>query len=131
MDRLSRYMGVNSRIRPMRGSGGQVSPNHTGSPLHSRNPVSSVRTAADSSASLPHASGHGSTGGLEGGLSRPARMKTRLLHILLAAGAVALALLAAFTMPAEAQQQTVYVRLPTGQVVAVQVDVPPGTPLDD
>jgi Transglycosylase SLT domain/Peptidase family M23 len=58
-------------------------------------------------------------------------MKTRALHILLATGAVVVAIFTALTVPAAAQQQTVYVRLPTGQVVAVQVDVPPGTPLDD
>ncbi|HEY1274989.1 MAG TPA: lytic murein transglycosylase [Thermoleophilaceae bacterium] len=58
-------------------------------------------------------------------------MKTRLLQILLAAGTVAVALLTAFTIPAAAQQQTVYVRLPTGQVVPVQVDAPPGSSLDD
>src|SRR5262245_44956022 len=131
MDRVGRYKGVNSRIRPTRDAGGQVSPDKTGSPLHSRNPVSSLRTAADSSASLPHASGHGSTRGLEGGQSRPARMKTRALHILLATGLVVVALFTALTIPASAQTQTVYVRLPTGQVVAVQVDAPPGTPLDD
>jgi transglycosylase-like protein with SLT domain/peptidase M23-like protein len=58
-------------------------------------------------------------------------MRTRLLSILLAAGALAAAVLTAFTLPASAQQQTVYIKLPTGQVVPVTVDVPPGTPLDD
>ena len=35
------------------------------------------------------------------------------------------------TIPAAAQTQTVYVQLPTGEVVPVQVDVPPGGNLGD
>jgi len=58
-------------------------------------------------------------------------MKTRLLTILLAAGALAAALMTAFTVPAAAQTQTVTVRLPSGQVVQVTVDIPPGKTLDD
>jgi Transglycosylase SLT domain len=58
-------------------------------------------------------------------------MKSRLLYILLTAGVLAAAMLAAFTIPASAEKRTVYVRLATGQVVAVTVDVPPGTPLND
>jgi hypothetical protein len=57
-------------------------------------------------------------------------MKSRLLYILLAAGVLALAMLAAFTLPASAEQRTVYVKLATGQVVAVTVEVPDGTSLD-
>jgi hypothetical protein len=54
-------------------------------------------------------------------------MKTRLLSILLAAAALAAAALTAFTFPASAQ--TVPVQLPSGEIV--QVDVPPGTSIDD
>jgi SLT domain-containing protein len=58
-------------------------------------------------------------------------MKTRLLHTLFAAAVLALALLTGFTVPASAQQQTVYVKLPSGEVVPVTVDVPPGGSLND
>jgi hypothetical protein len=58
-------------------------------------------------------------------------MKTKLLQILLAAGVLAAAAFAALTVPASAQQQTIYVQLASGQIVPVTVDVPPGTPLDD
>jgi hypothetical protein len=58
-------------------------------------------------------------------------MRTRIFQILLLASVVAVALLAALTVPAGAQQQTVYVQLANGQVVPVTVDVPPGTPLSD
>jgi hypothetical protein len=54
-------------------------------------------------------------------------MKTRLLSILLSTALLATAALAAFTFPASAQ--TVSVRLPSGEIV--QVDVPPGTSVDD
>jgi Transglycosylase SLT domain len=54
-------------------------------------------------------------------------MKTRLLSILLTTALLAAAALAAFTFPASAQ--TVSVRLPSGEIV--QVDVPPGTSVDD
>ena len=37
----------------------------------------------------------------------------------------------ALTFPASAQTQTVYVQLPSGEVVPVTVDVPPGTSIDD
>ncbi|MEA2466689.1 MAG: hypothetical protein QOJ57_815 [Thermoleophilaceae bacterium] len=39
--------------------------------------------------------------------------------------------LTALTFPAAAQTQTVYVQLPSGEVVPVTVDVPPGATLDD
>ena len=58
-------------------------------------------------------------------------MKTRLLTLLLAAGALLAAVFTAFSIPAEAQTQTVHVRLPSGEVVPVTVDVPPGASLDD
>ena len=58
-------------------------------------------------------------------------MKTRLLTILLSAGTLVMASLTAFTIPAEAKSQTVTVRLPSGEVVTVTVDVPPGESLAD
>jgi hypothetical protein len=58
-------------------------------------------------------------------------MKTRLLTILLAAGVLVVAGLTAFTFPAAAQSQTVTVQLPTGEIVEVTVDVPPGGSLAD
>jgi hypothetical protein len=58
-------------------------------------------------------------------------MKKRLLYILLTAGLVAAAALAAFTLPASAEQRTITVRLVTGEVVTITVDVPPGTPLSE
>ena len=58
-------------------------------------------------------------------------MKKRLLYILLTAGLVAAAALAAFTLPASAELRTITVRLVTGEVVTVTVDVPPGTPLSE
>jgi hypothetical protein len=59
------------------------------------------------------------------------RIKTRLLSTLLAAGLLSLALLTGFTIPAEAQTQTVTVRLPSGEIVKVTVDVPPGKTIKD
>jgi len=58
-------------------------------------------------------------------------MKRRLLYLLLCAGLAAVAALTALTMPAAAEPQTVTVRLVTGEVVTITVDVPPGTPLED
>ena len=58
-------------------------------------------------------------------------MKSRVITLLLAAGLVAVVALTAVTFPAAAQTQTVYVQLPSGEVVPVQVDVPPGSSLDD
>src|SRR3954470_20383924 len=57
-------------------------------------------------------------------------MKKRLLYILLTAGVTIAAGLAAFTLPASAEEKTVYVKLVTGQVVPVTVDVPAGTDLN-
>src|SRR4051812_27934371 len=56
-------------------------------------------------------------------------MKKRLLYILLTAGVTIAAGLAAFTLPAAAEKRTVYVKLVTGEVVPVTVDVPAGTDL--
>jgi hypothetical protein len=58
-------------------------------------------------------------------------MKSRVVTLLLAAGLLAAAAFTALTFPAAAQTQTVYVKLATGEVVPVQVDVPPGSTLDD
>ncbi len=55
-------------------------------------------------------------------------MRKRLLHILLCAGLLAAAALTAFTLPASAELRTVLVKLPSGEVVEITVDVPPGTP---
>ena len=58
-------------------------------------------------------------------------MKIRLLYTLLVAALVATAALALTGLPASAETRTIMVRLDTGQLVPVQVDVPPGTPLED
>ena len=58
-------------------------------------------------------------------------MKKRVVTLLLAAGLLVVAGLTALTFSASAQTQTVYVQLPSGEVVPVTVDVPPGATLDD
>jgi hypothetical protein len=58
-------------------------------------------------------------------------MKTRRLTVLLVAGVLAAASLTAFSTAANAQSETVTVRLPSGEVVKVTVDVPPGGSLED
>ena len=58
-------------------------------------------------------------------------MKTRRLTILLLAGVLAAAVLTAFSTAASAQSETVAVQLPSGEIVNVTVDVPPGGSLDD
>jgi Transglycosylase SLT domain len=58
-------------------------------------------------------------------------MKTRLLTIVLAICSLAAATFTALTFTAAAQTQTVPVRLPSGEIVQVTVDVPPGASLDD
>jgi hypothetical protein len=58
-------------------------------------------------------------------------MKKRVVKLLLAAGLVVAGALTALTFPASAQTQTVYVQLASGEVVPVQVDVPPNTNLGD
>jgi hypothetical protein len=57
-------------------------------------------------------------------------MRQRLLYALLAAGLVLVALVA-FTSTATAEKRSFQVRLADGSVVAVTVDVPPGTPIED
>jgi hypothetical protein len=58
-------------------------------------------------------------------------MKTRILTILLAAGSLVAAVFTGLSIPASAQTQTVPVQTPSGEIVEVQVDVPPGSTLDD
>jgi hypothetical protein len=58
-------------------------------------------------------------------------MKKRVVTLLLAAGLLAAAAFTVLTFPAAAQTQTVYVQLATGEIVPVQVDIPPDTSLDD
>jgi murein DD-endopeptidase MepM/ murein hydrolase activator NlpD len=58
-------------------------------------------------------------------------IKIRLLYTLLVAALVAVAGVAVAGLPANAVMQTIQVRLDNGQLVNVQVDVPPGTPLED
>src|SRR5215210_1332891 len=97
--------------------------------LKAQKPSSSVPTAAGGPDSLRAHAGR-PAGRPEGGLGT-ARMKTRVLTVLLAAGVLLVAGLTAFSIPAEAQSQTVTVRLPDGQVVEVTVDVPAGGSLSD
>ncbi|MBA3301704.1 MAG: hypothetical protein H0T15_07515, partial [Thermoleophilaceae bacterium] len=58
-------------------------------------------------------------------------MNKRLLIALVAAALAAVALLSALTLPAGAELRTITVRLGDGTLIQVQVDVPPGTPLED
>jgi outer membrane biosynthesis protein TonB len=58
-------------------------------------------------------------------------MKTRLLTLLLATGVVLVASLTALTIPAAAQPETVWVRLPSGEIVPIKVEIPPGSTLAD
>jgi hypothetical protein len=58
-------------------------------------------------------------------------MKTRLLTFLVAAGVVLVAALTTLTIPALGEPQQVWVRLPSGEIVQVTVDVPPGSTLED
>jgi Transglycosylase SLT domain/Peptidase family M23 len=58
-------------------------------------------------------------------------MKKRVVKLLLAAGLLVAGALTALTFPAAAQTQTVYVQLPSGEVVPVQVDLPPDTSIND
>jgi hypothetical protein len=58
-------------------------------------------------------------------------MKVRLLTILFAAGSLVAAVFTAMSIPAAAQMQTVPVQLPTGEIVEVTVDVPPGSSIED
>src|SRR5215213_599720 len=99
-----------------------------GSPLQSTKPSSSVQPGAGGENTC--ASARGRRLPPEGGSVR-ARMKTRVITLLLSAGLLVAAALTAWTFPASAQTQTVYVQLPSGEVVPVTVDVPPGTSLGD
>jgi Transglycosylase SLT domain len=58
-------------------------------------------------------------------------MKMRLLMLLLAAGSLVAAVFTGLSIPASAQTQTVPVQTPSGEIVNVQVEVPPGGTLDD
>ena len=58
-------------------------------------------------------------------------MKLRPLTVLLAASVILVGAATALSIPAAAQMQTVWVRLPTGEVIPVAVDVPPGASLND
>jgi hypothetical protein len=58
-------------------------------------------------------------------------MKKRLWHTLLCAGVALLAALTSFTVAASAQSRVLTVKLLTGEVVTVTVDVPPGTPVSE
>jgi Transglycosylase SLT domain len=58
-------------------------------------------------------------------------MKTRLLTFLVAVGVVLVAALTALTMPAFADPEKVWVRLPSGEIVQITVDVPPGSTIQD
>ncbi len=58
-------------------------------------------------------------------------MMKRVTHLLLSVALLAVAALAAFTLPASAEPRTFTVQLATGEVVTITVDVPPGTPLSD
>ena len=109
-----RYKDVIRHLRP-HARQEDAAPSSHGIPLQTRNPASSVPPAAGGSDSLRHPA-TSATRGPEGGPGT-ARMKTRLLTLLLAAGALLAAVFTAFSIPAEAQTQTVHVRLPSGEVV--------------
>src|SRR4051794_6254831 len=96
---------------PPEGSGKDA---ENGSPLRPTNPPSSVSSAAGGSDSL-RASKEAPEGASREELGT-ARMKSRLLYILLSAGVLAVAMLTAFTIPAAAEKRVVYVKLATGAV---------------
>ena len=58
-------------------------------------------------------------------------MKKRLSHTLLCAGVALVAALTGFTVAASAEPRVLTVKLTSGQIVTVTVDVPPGTPVSD
>src|SRR6185295_1726195 len=90
-----------------------------GSPLQSTKPSSSVQPGAGGDST--RAKERGRLQHPEGGPGR-ARMKKRVFTLLLVAGLLAAAALTALTF---------HVRLASGEVVPVTVDVPPGATLDD
>ena len=123
MGRDGRCKHVISYLSPRRAARRELAPTSHGSTLHSRNPVSSVTSAAGGTEPL-RAPATIRARGPEGGHGT-ARMKTRLLTLLLVAGVVVAAMFTAFTIPVAAQQEVVWVQLPTGEIVPVEV--PPGT----
>jgi hypothetical protein len=58
-------------------------------------------------------------------------MKKRLSHTLLCAGVALVAALTGFTVAASAESRVLTVKLVSGEIVTVTVDVPPGTPLSE
>jgi hypothetical protein len=58
-------------------------------------------------------------------------MKKRLWHTLLCAGVALVAALTSLTVAASAQSRVLTVKLVTGEIVTVTVDVPPGTPVSE
>jgi hypothetical protein len=58
-------------------------------------------------------------------------MKKRLWHTLLCAGVALVAAFTSFTVAASAQSRVLTVKLLTGEIVTVTVDVPPGTPVSE
>jgi Transglycosylase SLT domain len=58
-------------------------------------------------------------------------MKKRLWHTLLCAGVVLVAALTGLTVSATAQTRVLTVKLVSGEIVTVTVDVPPGTPVSE
>jgi len=58
-------------------------------------------------------------------------MKKRLWHTLLCAGVALVAALTSFTVAASAESRVLTVKLMTGEIVTVTVDVPPGTPVSE
>ena len=112
MGRAGRYNDEISHTRPRADTPSQPH----GSPLHSSKPSSSVQAAAGGENS--RASTRGRLRRPEGGPGK-ARMKTRVITLLLAAGLLAVAALTALSIPAAAQTQTVYVQLADGSVVPV------------
>jgi hypothetical protein len=58
-------------------------------------------------------------------------MKKRLWHTLLCAGVALVAALTSFTVAASAETRVLTVKLVSGEIVTVTVDVPPGTPVSD
>ena len=58
-------------------------------------------------------------------------MKKRLWHSLLCAGVALVAALTSFTVAASAETRVLTVKLVSGEIVTVTVDVPPGTPTSE
>jgi Transglycosylase SLT domain len=58
-------------------------------------------------------------------------MKKRLSHTLLCAGVALVAALTSFTVAASAESRVLTVKLVSGEIVTITVDVPPGTPVSE